>query len=117
MPGDPIQGLISRFNVGSSAAYAALYKEFAQSFGLRVPLWQQYLNFWKGGLTGDMGASIYAPGATVTSLVFSAMPYTLALLVPATLLSYSLGNRLGAAAARRQVLDNTGLPFGYIPQA
>jgi len=117
MPGDPIQGLVSRFNVGSSAAYAALYKQFAQSFGLNVPLWQQYLDFWKGVLTGNMGGSIYAPGATVTHLVFSAMPYTLALLVPAILLSYSLGNRLGAAAARRKFLDNSILPFGYLLQA
>jgi len=87
MPGDPIQGLIARSNVGSAAAYAAQYKDFAQSFGLNVPLFQQYLDFWKGVVTGNMGGSIYAPGATVDSLVFSAMPYTLALLVPAVLLS------------------------------
>jgi peptide/nickel transport system permease protein len=117
MPGDPIQGLVSRFNVGSSAAYQALYQEFAKSFGLNVPLWQQYLDFWKGVLTGNMGGSIYAPGATVTHLVFSAMPYTLALLVPATLLSYVVGNRLGAAAARRKFLDNSVLPLGYIFQS
>jgi peptide/nickel transport system permease protein len=117
MPGDPIQGLVSRFNVGSSAAYSALYQQFAKSFGLDVPLWQQYLNFWKGVLTGDMGGSIYAPGATVTSLIFSALPYTLALLVPAILLSYTLGNRLGAASARRKYLDNSVLPFGYMFQA
>ena len=82
-----------------------------------MPLWQQYLDFWKGVLTGNMGGSIYAPGATVTSLVFSAMPYTLALLVPAVLLSYVLGNRLGAAAARRKFLDNSVLPLGYILQS
>lgn len=117
MPGDPIQGLVARFNVGSSAAYSGLYASFAKAFGLDVPVWQQYLNFWHGVLTGDMGGSIYAPGATVTSLVFGAMPYTLALLVPAILLSYSLGNRLGAAAARRKYLDNTVLPLGYILQA
>jgi peptide/nickel transport system permease protein len=45
------------------------------------------------------------------------MPYTLALLVPAVLLSYSLGNRLGAAAARRKILDNSVLPFGYLLQS
>jgi peptide/nickel transport system permease protein len=117
MPGDPIQGLIARSNVGSAAAYAAQYKDFAQSFGLNVPLFQQYLHFWKGVVTGNMGGSIYAPGATVGSLVFGAMPYTLALLVPAVLLAYVVGNRLGAAAARRKVLDNTVLPFGLLLQA
>ena len=116
MPGDPIQGLLSKFQL-DSASYAALYKSFAQSFGLNVPLWQQYLDFWKGVLTGNMGISIYAPPDKVTTLIFGALPYTLALLVPAVVLSYIVGNRLGAAAARRKALDNTVLPLGYIFQA
>jgi len=45
------------------------------------------------------------------------LPYTLALLVPAITLSYIVGNRLGAAAARRKVMDNTLLPAGYVFQA
>jgi peptide/nickel transport system permease protein len=117
MPGDPIQGLLSRFNLGDTASYQSLYADFAKSFGLNVPLWQQYLDFWHGVLTGNMGISVSVLGASVTSLVFGAMPYTLALLVPAVLLSYTLGNRLGAAAARRKYLDNTVLPFGYVLQA
>jgi peptide/nickel transport system permease protein len=116
MPGDPIQGLLSKFDL-DSASYAALYKSFAQSFGLNVPLWQQYLDFWKGVLTGNMGISIWDAPAKVTTLVFGALPYTLALLVPAIVLSYFVGNRLGAAAARRKLLDNTLLPAGYVFQA
>ncbi len=117
MPGDPIQGMLSKYNVSNTAGYEALYAQFQASYGLNVSLWQQYLNFWHGVLTGDFGQSIFAQGATVRSLVFSAMPYTVALLVPAVLLSYVLGNRLGAAAARRKVLDNSVLPFGYVLQA
>jgi peptide/nickel transport system permease protein len=117
MPGDPIQNLLGRFAGLNSASYAALYKSFAQAFGLNVPLWQQYLDYWKGIFTGNMGISIWATGAKVTSVVFQAMPYTLALLVPAIVLSYIVGNRLGAAAARRKWLDNTVLPAGYIFQA
>jgi peptide/nickel transport system permease protein len=109
--------MLSKYNVASNAGYQALYSQFQASYGLNVSLWQQYLNFWHGVLTGDFGQSIFAQGATVASLVFSAMPYTLALLVPAVLLSYSLGNRLGAAAARRKVLDNSVLPLGYVLQA
>jgi peptide/nickel transport system permease protein len=117
MPGDPIQGMLSKYNVANTAGYQALYAQFQASYGLNVSLWQQYLNFWHGVLTGDFGQSIFAQGATVASLIFSAMPYTLALLVPAVLLSYVLGNRLGAAAARRKVLDNSVLPLGYVLQA
>ena len=115
-PGDPIQTLLSKFQL-QPASYAALYKTFAQAFGTNLPLWQQYLNFWKGLLTGDMGISIWNPPARVTTLIFNALPYTLALIVPATVLSYMVGNRLGAAAARRKALDNTVLPLGYIAQA
>ena len=102
MPGDPIQNLLSKFNL-QPASYAALYKTFAQAFGTNLPLWQQYLNYWKGMLTGDMGISIYDPPAKVTTLVFQALPYTLALLVPAIVLSYVIGNRLGARGRAAQV--------------
>ena len=43
-----------------------------------------------------------------------ALPYTLALLIPAILLSWIAGNKFGAYAARRKRLDNTVLPIGYI---
>jgi peptide/nickel transport system permease protein len=43
-----------------------------------------------------------------------ALPYTLALLIPSILLSWWVGNNLGALAARRRWLDNTVLPTGYI---
>src|SRR5262249_54839219 len=55
--------------------------------------------------------------AHVTTLIGQALPYTLALLVPAIVLSYVVGNRLGAAAARRRGLDDSVLPIGYIFQA
>jgi len=117
MPGNPIQNLLGRFAGLNSASYAALYKTFSQAFGLNVPLFQQYIDYWKGVLTGNMGISIWATGAKVSTLVFNAIPYTLALLVPAIVLSYIVGNRLGAAAARRKWLDNTVLPAGYVFQA
>ncbi len=43
-----------------------------------------------------------------------ALPYTLALLVPAIMLGWIAGNQFGAYAARRKRLDNTILPIGYI---
>jgi len=64
-----------------------------------------------------MGVSIGNFPAKVTTLIGQALPYTLALLVPAIALSYVIGNRLGAAAARRKGLDNTVLPLGYVFQA
>ena len=116
MPGDPIQSMLSKFSL-QSASYQAQYAAFAKTFGTNLPLWQQYVNYWKGMFTGNLGISVWAPPAHVTTLVFQALPYTLALLVPAITLSYVVGNRLGAAAARRKWLDNSVLPLGYVFQA
>jgi peptide/nickel transport system permease protein len=116
MPGDPIQSMLSKFSL-QSASYTAQYDAFAKEFGTNLPLWQQYLNYWKGLFTGNLGLSVWAPPARVTTLIFQALPYTLAVLIPAITLSYIVGNRIGAAAARRKWLDNSVLPFGYILQA
>jgi peptide/nickel transport system permease protein len=113
MPGDPIDGLISRINTDPTAA-AQLHGFFTESFDLDQPLWKQYVNFWWGLLHGDLGPSIAYVGSRVSDLILAALPYTLALLIPAIVLSYIAGNRIGALAARRKVLDNTVLPVSYV---
>jgi peptide/nickel transport system permease protein len=116
IPGDPVQAYLSQFSL-QPQGYAALYKTVSESFGTNQPGWEQYLHYWQSILTWNMGVSIGNFPAKVTTLIGQALPYTLALLVPAIALSYILGNRLGAAAARRKALDNTVLPAGYIFQA
>jgi peptide/nickel transport system permease protein len=113
MPGDPIDGLIARLQADSTASQE-LHGFFTESFELDQPLWKQYLNFWWGLLHGDLGPSIAYVGSHVSDLIWAALPYTLALLIPAIVLSYIAGNRVGAMAARRKVLDNTVLPVAYI---
>jgi peptide/nickel transport system permease protein len=116
MPGDPVQLYLSNFDL-QPAGYAPLYKTMSEAFGTNLPLWDQYLHFWDGLVHGSLGISIYDFPNQVTTLIWQALPYTLALLVPAITLSYIVGNRLGALAARRKALDNTVLPVGYIFQA
>ena len=113
MPGDPIQGLLSRMQAQPSAA-AQLSGYYTKAFGFDVPIWKQYLNFWAALLHGDLGRSIQYFPTTVSELIWGALPYTLALLVPAILLSFWAGNKVGALAARRKLLDNTVLPAGYL---
>jgi peptide/nickel transport system permease protein len=79
-----------------------------------VPAWRQYLNFWNALLHGDLGVSIWLFPQPVTKVILRAIPYTLALLIPAILLSWFAGNKFGAYAARRKWLDNTVLPLGYV---
>ncbi len=113
MPGDPIEGLLSRMQAQPSAS-EELTGYYTEAFGFDVPLWQQYLNFWAALLHGDLGLSIANFPTPVTELIMGALPYTLALLVPAVLLSFWAGNKVGALAARRKLLDNTVLPVGYV---
>jgi peptide/nickel transport system permease protein len=113
MPGNPIDGLIARFQTNSTAA-EDLHGFFTRSFGLDQPLWKQYLTFWQGLLHGDLGPSISYVGTSVSALIWQALPYTLAILVPAIVLSYIAGNRVGAMSARRKSLDNTALPIAYV---
>jgi peptide/nickel transport system permease protein len=113
MPGDPVQSLISRMQAQPESA-EALTGYYTKAFGLDVPLWKQYLNFWAALFHGDLGTSIWQFPRPVASLIAHAVPYTLALLLPAILLSFWAGNKLGALAARRKVLDNTVLPISYV---
>jgi peptide/nickel transport system permease protein len=96
------------------SAEEALSGYYTKAFGFDVPIWEQYLNFWAALLHGDLGRSIQFFPTTVTELIMSALPYTIALLVPAILLSFWAGNKVGALAARRKVLDNTVLPASYV---
>ena len=113
MPGDPVERLLSRMQAQPSAS-EALTGYYTKAFGFDVPIWKQYLNFWAALFHGDLGRSIANFPTSVSELIMGALPYTLALLVPAILLSFWAGNKVGAMAARRKGLDNTVLPVGYV---
>jgi peptide/nickel transport system permease protein len=113
MPGDPVEGLLSRMQAqpGSQEELTGYY---TKAFGFDVPIWKQYLNFWAALFHGDLGLSVANFPTPVWDLIRGALPYTLALLVPAVLLSFWAGNKVGALAARRKMLDNTALPVSYV---
>jgi peptide/nickel transport system permease protein len=113
MPGDPVRNMLSRTALTPEAAQA-MYDYFTRVFGLDVPLWQQYLNFWNALFHGDLGISVYMFPQPVTKVIMRAVPYDIFLLLPAILLSWYAGNHFGAFAARTKWLDNTILPVGYI---
>jgi peptide/nickel transport system permease protein len=91
-----------------------MYSYYTQAFGLDLPIWQQYLSFWNALFHGDLGTSVYLFPKPVTEVIMEAVPYDIALLLPAILLSWFAGNKFGAFAARSKRLDNTVLPVGYI---
>ncbi|MCL4562451.1 MAG: ABC transporter permease [Chloroflexi bacterium] len=113
MPGNPVDLIISRAGLKGSAV-SQMYTFYMQAFGLDQPIWKQYLNFWIAIFHGDLGTSIFLFPSPVTKVILGAVPYDLALLIPAILTSWFAGNNFGAFAARSKRLDNTLLPLGYI---
>jgi peptide/nickel transport system permease protein len=113
MPGDPVQTLLSRYQIPPEAV-ADMIAYYNGLFGLDKPLPEQYLNFWIALVQGDLGRSVWLGGAPVVDVIMAAVPFTLALLIPAILLSWWAGNHFGAFAARRKVLDDAVLPVGYV---
>jgi len=114
MPGDPALRMVTRTAVSNPDTVGAMREYYQKVFGLDQPLWQQYLNYWAELFKGNLGVSVWLFPAPVTDVIIKAVPYTLALLIPAILLSWYAGNKVGAMAARRRWLDNTVLPVGYV---
>jgi peptide/nickel transport system permease protein len=113
MPGDPIANMLSRASVNVENA-RVMYDYFTRVFGLDLPIWQQYLNFWIALFQGDLGISVYMFPTPVTKVLMHAVPYDVFLLIPSILLSWYAGNKFGAFAARSKWLDNTISPLGYV---
>ena len=116
IPGNPLaQILYSMFQQAQTnpELIQAVYKQLMEEFGIGKPLHIQLLEFFIRLLHGDLGTSIAFYPRKVTELVFIYLPYTLGLLIPATLVSWIIGNLLGALAAykRKSIIDNALLPI------
>ena len=122
-PQDPIAALIGRMasrgrSVENGAEIVALYRE---RLGLDAPLAQQYLNYLRDLLRGDLGYSLSFFPIKAEAVILRALPWTLGLLSLATLLAFTIGNLLGALAAWPQVprgfrwLVYLTMPFSAVP--
>lgn len=113
MPGNPVANMLARVSVNTNAV-EVMQAYYTHVFGLDLPVWQQYLNFWFALLHGDLGTSVYLFPSPVTRVLMRAIPYDAFLLLPSILLSWWAGNKFGAYAARSRWLDNTVSPLGYV---
>lgn len=86
----------------------AVLANLQAKYHLDLPLWQQYLLYLKGLLSGDLGASFRYADWSVNDLVAKALPVSLAIGGVSLLLSLLIGIGFGIVAALRQnsVLDH-----------
>lgn len=75
---------------------------FNERFGLDRPLWEQYLDYITDMMTLDLNYSITSYPTRVSDMVLEALPWTLGLMVTATLISFVLGTILGALTVWRK---------------
>ena len=72
---------------------------YSAKFGLDKPLWQQYVDYISSVARFDLGVSYNKYPKTVMGLIMDSLPWTIALLLVTTVLSFVIGNLLGAVAA------------------
>jgi peptide/nickel transport system permease protein len=77
----------------------ALVETYNAKFGLDRPLWQQYVTYLGDMARLDFGVSISEYPSTVMSSLRRTVPWTVGLLLVATLISFGMGTFVGALLA------------------
>jgi ABC-type dipeptide/oligopeptide/nickel transport system permease component len=95
VPGDPIAQMLGE------GAPAADLQAARHAYGLDLPLGQQYINYWKGVLHGDLGVSLRY-NQSVSKLLAQRYPYTLQLTLAALTIAILLSIPAGVHSARER---------------
>lgn len=73
-----------------------IVRAYEEKFGLDRPLYAQYASYLRSTAALDLGWSIAHYPARVIDLILRALPWTIGLLLSATLISFALGTVMGA---------------------
>lgn len=103
-PGDPVQAMVGRMTaVGGRIENAdKLIQAWRVRFGLDKPLYVQYFHYIGAVFTGDLGYSLASFPTRVSELIGRSLPWTIGLLSVATVLSFTIGNLIGALLGWRR---------------
>ena len=100
-PGDPVAAMLGRMTAQSGFVEnsAQIIESWRARFGLDQPLYVQYFRFLWNSIRFDLGYSLASFPSRVDEMVFNALPWTIMLLSIAALLSFIVGNTIGALMA------------------
>ena len=104
-PISPVESALGRMTARSNFAPEAVEQMRAtltELYGVNEPILSQYFNFWTRLLRGDLGPSLIAFPTPAMTLVMRALPWTVGLLVTSILITFVIGNILGALAGYNQ---------------
>ena len=102
VPGSPVDAIIAQMTQGGGVQgeqLQAIHENFMREFGLDKPRWEQFLVYLQNLLHGDLGTSFGLYPAKVSGLVAAALPWSIAIQLPAVLIGWLVGNVIGALAA------------------
>lgn len=113
MPGDARQIFIEKLTQRGGEITPAMENSINLVFGSEdASMWDQYLRYWGNLFRGDLGVSVTRFPAPVTELIGAALPWTLALVGLATIISFFLGVSIGAFAGWKRGTAADGLVPG-----
>ncbi|MFC0007529.1 ABC transporter permease [Micromonospora siamensis] len=101
VPGDPVQSLISR-NQGRISADAIASLRVLFGLDRDQSLWEQYVDYWRQILHGDLGLSFTFFPTPVSTVIGDSLPWTVGLVGVTTIVSFLLGTALGVGAGWRR---------------
>jgi peptide/nickel transport system permease protein len=113
IPGNPVALLLANLAQQGQVnpeLIREVYRRFMDEFGLGLPLWQQFSQYFGRLLQGDLGTSISMFPQKVADILGTFLPWTVALLLPAVCIGWLLGNYLGALVAWKKGLDRVATP-------
>ena len=109
MPGDPVDVMLSKLSAKGPVTPAARHAvELLLGTNTSQPIWSQYWEYLIKIFHGDLGISVTYYPASVSQIIGQTLPWTIALIGLATIISFILGIGLGQLAGwkRGSWLDN-----------
>ncbi|MBB3562695.1 peptide/nickel transport system permease protein [Rhizobium sp. BK512] len=116
-PIDPVEesiGSITQMGQSDPNAIELMRQSLRELYGLNGSIWQQYLHFWLRLATGDLGPSLSAFPTPVSTIIMRSLPWTIGLMTVSTLITFVLGNAIGALAGyhrKNMILKGISLVF------
>jgi peptide/nickel transport system permease protein len=111
MPGNPVDQLVAQLVAQYNTPYVEARAQAAAllSLDLNEPVLNQYADYMRKLLQGNMGNSLLARGTSVSSIILAFLPWTLFTVGVGLLISFTLGIGLGMLMAyrRESLLDHT----------
>jgi peptide/nickel transport system permease protein len=118
MPGNPIEAMLARYQ-GKLNPQSIAALEVAFGLNTHQSAISQYFTYLGHTLSGDLGTSISYYPASVTSIIGSALPWTLGLVGFSVVVAFVIGTAMGAIAGWRRGsrFDEVAVPFGVMMSA